>query len=691
LDGSESVIDKMSVLRASEKFGSLKAGVAETVEPATPKFGRMDAPLEEVSAAAARARNYLLTLQHPDGYWCGELEADSMLEADYIFGHVLLGTGDPGKMRRAMNEIFRYQKEDGGWSIYPGGPSNISLSVKCYLAGKLMRMSPDEPALARAREWILAHGGVVECNTFTKIYLCSIGQYDYDAVPAIPPEIVLFPNWFYFNIYEISSWSRSILVPLSILYAKKPFKKLAPEQGIDELFVGGRAGADLRLRFDRKNLVSWRNFFLAMDRLIHLAERVHIRPLRRVALNKAEKWMLGRLEMSDGLGAIYPAMLNSIIALRHLGYSLDDPQVIRAMDEFEKLGIDQPEGTPDYPVPTFRMQPAVSPVWDTAQAVFALGEADVPRNDPRLLKAVDWMLSKEVRHKGDWAVKARNAEPGGWYFEFNNEFYPDVDDTGQVLLALNKVDNPRERYQYDVSKRAIDWIFAMQCRNGGWASFDKDNTKMIFQYIPFADHNAMLDPPTVDITGRILETLATYGYTRRDKRVEKAIKFIYDQQEPDGSWFGRWGVNYLYGTFLVLRGLEAIGVWNHEPQIQQAAEWIRMVQNADGGWGESLHSYDDSGARGVGVSTPSQTAWALLGLLAAGDTRSDSVAKGTRWLLTHQQPDGSWDESLGSGASKQAIYTGTGFPRVFYLAYHYYRDYFPLLALTTYRKAMAKD
>jgi squalene-hopene/tetraprenyl-beta-curcumene cyclase len=686
----------MSAFRASGKTIAATAASPfdEDLKPeaATPRFGRIDATLQEVSAAVARARDYLLDQQHPDGYWCGELEADSMLEADYIFAHVLLGTADrdPGKLRRALNEIFRYQNEDGGWAIYSGGPSNISLSVKCYLAGKLMGMLADEPSMARARKWILAHGGVTECNTFTKIYLCSIGQYEYDAVPAIPPEIVLFPNWFYFNIYEISSWSRAILVPLSILYAKKPFKKLAPEQGIDELFVGGRENADLRLRFDRKKLVSWRNFFLVTDRIAHLAERVHIRPLRKVALKKAEKWMLERLEMSDGLGAIYPAMLNSIIALRHLGYSLDDPQVIRAMDEFEKLGIDEPNGTPDYPVPTFRMQPCVSPVWDTAQAVFALGEADVPRNDPRLLKAVDWMLSKEVRHKGDWAVKARNAEPGGWYFEHNNEFYPDVDDSGQVLLALNKVDNPRERYQYDVSKRAIDWIFAMQCRNGGWASFDKDNTKMIFQYIPFADHNAMLDPPTVDITGRILETLATYGYTRRDKRVEKAIKFIFDQQEPDGSWFGRWGVNYIYGTFLVLRGLEAIGVWNHEPQIQQAAEWIRMVQNADGGWGESCHSYDDPGTRGIGVSTPSQTAWAVLGLLAAGDTRSDSVAKGTRWLLTHQRADGSWDETMGEGRDKQAIITGTGFPRVFYLAYHYYRDYFPLLALTTYRKAMER-
>jgi squalene-hopene/tetraprenyl-beta-curcumene cyclase len=342
------------------------------------------------------------------------------------------------------------------------------------------------------------------------------------------------------------------------------------------------------------------------------------------------------------------------------------------------------------PEPTFRMTPCVSPVWDTAQAVFALGEAGVERTDPRMIKAADWMLSKEVRHKGDWAVKVRNTEPGGWYFEFNNEFYPDTDDTAQVLLALNKVDNPREGYQHKVAERAINWEFAMQCKNGGWGSFDKDNTKMIFQYIPFADHNAMLDPPTVDITGRMLEMLASYGYARGDKRVEKAIQFILREQEPDGSWFGRWGVNYIYGTFLVLRGLDAIGVDHHEPQIQQAAEWLRMVQNADGGWGETCGSYDDPNTRGVGVSTPSQTAWALLGLLAAGDDRSDSIAKGVRWLLIRQQADGSWDESIGEGALRQGIITGTGFPRVFYLAYTLYRQYFPLMALTSYRRTMER-
>lgn len=600
---------------------------------AQPRFGRIDVGLDRVRASIRGAADWLLGQQHADGYWCGELEADVMLEADYIYLHTLLGTGDAGKMQRALNEILRHQNADGGWSLYPGGPSNINYGVKSYLALKLMGWSADHPLMVKAREWILAHGGVVECNTFTKIYLCALGQYDYDAVPAIPPEIVLFPNWFYFNIYEISSWSRGILVPLTITYAKKPFKKLPAEQGIEELFVGGRANADLHLRWERK-VFSWRNFFLFWNRLAQWYERVHIRPLRRKAIRVAEQWMLERFEGSDGLGAIYPAMLNAIVALRHLGYSLDDPQMIRAVDEFEKLGIDCPEGTPDYPTPTFRMQPCFSPVWDTAQVVSSLGDAGIAPTDPRMIRAADWLFSKESRHKGDWAQKVKNVEPGGWAFFFNNIHYPDVDDTGEVLLALKAVEHPRERQQHEICQRAINWVMAMQCRNGGWASFDRDNTKMIFQYIPFADHNAMLDPPTVDITGRILEMLAAYGYTRRDKRVEAAVQFILKEQEPDGSWFGRWGVNYLYGTFLVLRGLEAIGFDQNEPAVQQSVEWVRAVQNGDGGWGETCGTYDDPAQRGVGPSTPSQTAWALLALLAGGDTRSDSVAKGVRWLVS---------------------------------------------------------
>lgn len=654
-----------------------------------PRFGRLDLGIDQIKDAIGRSVTWLLGQQDEEGFWCGELEADVMLEADYIFMHTLLGTGDPGRMQRAANEILRHQNQDGGWSLYPGGPSNVNYGVKCYFALKLMGYKADEPTMVRARERVLALGGVVECNTFTKMYLCALGQYDYDAVPAVPPEIVLFPDWFYFNIYQISAWSRAILVPLSIIYAKKPFKKIPPEQGIDELFVGGRENANLHLRWDKK-AVSWRNFFLALDRLAHLAERVHIRPLRKMALKRAERWMLGHFERSDGLGAIYPAMLNAIVALRYLGYSQDDPQMMRAMSEFERLGIDQPEGTPDYPTPTFRMQPCFSPVWDTAQVLSTLGEVGLPRTDPRLMKAADWLLSKEIRYKGDWAHNVKNVDASCWCFFFNNDHQPDVDDTGEVLLGLKSVDNPRERFQHEATQRAIKWVLAMQCKSGGWASFDKDNTKKIFESIPFADHNAMIDPPTADITGRILEMLAAYGYTGRDKPVERAIQFILKQQEPDGSWFGRWGVNYLYGTFLVLRGLQAMEFSYLEPAVQQAAEWIRMVQNADGGWGESCGTYDDASQRGVGPSTPSQTAWALLGLLAANDTRSDSVAKGVRWLTERQHEDGSWDELM-PGRNGESYYTGTGFPRVFYLGYHLYKQYFPLLALTTYRKALERE
>jgi len=638
-------------------------------------FGKIDDMLERVSVGIEKARDYLFAQQHKDGYWCGELEADTTLESDYIAIHTLLGTGNRSRMERTVPEIIRHQNADGGWPIFAGGPSNISASVKAYFALKLMGYRQDNPVLERARAKILELGGATECNTFTKIYLCFLGQYDWEAVPAVPPEIVLFPNWFWFNLYEISSWSRAILVPLSIAYAKKPFKKIPAEMGIDELFVGGRHGNHLHLKWAEKK-ISWRNFFLVLNRVVHFCERFHIRPLRYLALRKAERWMLERFEKSDGLGAIYPGILNSIVALRCLGYSTDDPQVIRALSEFEKLGIDEP-GIADHSEPTFRMQPCMSPVWDTALAMFALGESGVPKDDPRMLKAADWILSKEVRAKGDWAVKVPNVAPGGWYFEFNNEFYPDVDDSAMVLLGLDKVENPRERYQHEVSQRAIDWIFAMQCKSGGWASFDKDNTRMVFQNIPFADHNAMLDPPTVDITGRVLEMLAAYGVSGDDKRVKKAIKFVLNEQEPDGSWFGRWGVNYVYGTMLVLRGLQAMGVDHHEPYVQQGAEWLRMVQNSDGGWGESCGSYDDATTRGIGPSTPSQTAWAVMGLLAAGDTRSESVQRGILYLLEAQRPDGHWDEDE---------YTGTGFPRVFYLAYHLYRDYFPLIALSTYSR-----
>jgi squalene-hopene/tetraprenyl-beta-curcumene cyclase len=632
------------------------------------RFGKISGLGERLKGAISSAQNFLFNRQHEDGWWCGELGADTTLESDYIFLHTVLGTRDESRFQQCAREIVRHQNEDGGWPIYQGGPSNISASVKAYFALKICGHLPEEAAMAKACERILALGGAPACNTFSKIYLCALGQYDYDAVPAIPPEIVLFPNWFWFNIYEISSWSRAILIPLSICYAKKPFKKIPDEWNIDELFPEGRHGESLRLKWDQK-LIGWRNFFLVLDRLCHGFERVHIRPLRSWALKAAEKWMLERFELSDGLGAIYPSILNSIIALRCLGYSMDDPQFIRALDEFEKLGIEEGD--------TFRMQPCVSPVWDTAYALFALSESGVGSDDPRMVKAAEWMLKKQIRRKGDWSVKVPNTEPGGWYFEHNNEFYPDVDDTAQVLLALNQIETSDQRFQREAIQRGLDWELAMQCKNGGWASFDKDNNRMVFQYVPFADHNAMLDPPTVDITGRVLECLAANGFVMTDEPVGRAIEFIRREQESDGSWFGRWGVNYIYGTMCVLRGLDAIGFDDHEAMVQQATEWLRMVQNPDGGWGESIGSYDDSNQKGVGVSTPSQTAWAVLGLMAGGDYRSESLARGIAYLLDHQQEDGGWSE---------VPYTGTGFPRVFYLKYHSYPWYFPLMALAKYAR-----
>jgi squalene-hopene/tetraprenyl-beta-curcumene cyclase len=635
------------------------------------RLGKLGRLLSQVGAARDAAVQYLFSIQHEDGYWCGELEADTTLESDYILLHRLLGTGDETKLRKAAKQILRIQNLDGGWPIYDGGPSNVSATVKAYFALKLVGFKADDPVLQLAHQCIDRLGGITAINTFTKIYLCFLGQYDYNAVPAIPPEIVLFPNWFWFNLYEISSWSRAILVPLSIAYAKKPFKKIPAEMGIQELFPGGDMhNVDLRLRWDSKWL-SWRNLFLVLDAMVHFFERIHIRPLRSLAIRKAEKWMLERFEMSDGLGAIYPGIMNSIIALRCLGYSLDDPQMMRAVDEFEALGIEEET--------TFRMQPCKSPVWDTAYALFALGEAGVPGTDPRMVKAADWMLKKQITHAGDWSVKIKNVAPAGWYFEFNNEFYPDVDDTAQVILALSHAAHPNERYQHESIQRAITWVLAMQCKKGGWASFDKDNTRMVFQHVPFADHNAMLDPPTVDITGRVLEMLANYGFSREHPALRQAIQFIKKQQEDDGAWFGRWGVNFIYGTFLCLRGLEAAGEDPHEACIQQAAEWLRSIQNPDGGWGETVGSYDDPHLRGQGKSTASQTAWGILGLLAAGDTRSDSVTRGVEYLLRAQKEDGAWDDEF---------YTGTGFPKVFYLKYHMYAEYFPLLALATYLKVM---
>lgn len=618
--------------------------------------------------ALEAGRSYLLSIRQPDGHWVGELEGDTILESEYALLRLFMGCLDDERLRKITNYLRKVQRPEGGWSIYPGGPVEVSSSVKAYLVLKLAGLPADHPEMQRGREAILAAGGVTACNTFTKIYLCLFGQYDWDGAPVVPPELALLPKWFYLNLNEVSSWSRTIIVPLAIISASRPFCPLPVD--IDELFVGGRHGNHLRLQWS-KEPISWRNFFLAIDRALHFFEDRKILPWRRKALKECEQWMLARFPKTGGLGAIFPPIVNALMAMRCLGYPDDHPEVRGQWQEIEAFEIEESD--------TLRLQPCVSPVWDTALCGMALSAAGMAPDDPALVEAGEWLLERRIREKGDWAVKRPNAPVAAWYFEYANEWYPDIDDTAAVLMALDCARLPKDEEKREICGQAIEWVFAMQGRDGGWASFDVDNDRMIFTQIPFADHNAMLDPSTADITARVLEMLARYGYDRTDPRVRRAIDFIKADQEPDGAWFGRWGVNYIYGTWQVLKGLSCIGEDMSEPYIRRGAEWLRSVQNEDGGWGESCATYEDPSLRGQGPSTASQTAWALMGLIAAGDVSSEVVQRGLDYLLRTQNPDGSWDE---------ASFTGTGFPKVFYLRYHLYCKYFPVFALGMYARQL---
>lgn len=612
------------------------------------------------------ARDFLLGLQDPRGYWWGELEADTTLESDYILLEFYLGEPRPEKVRKAAHYILSRQLPDGGWNIYAGGPSNISATVKAYFALKLAGFSGQEHFMRRARERALELGGVQAANTFTKIYFSIFGQYDWDAVPAIPPELVLLPDLHYFSIYQMSSWSRAILAPLSVICAHKP-QRPAPGAEIDEIFLGGRR-ANLQLPRDPSTL-TWRNFFLSVDRILKVIERSRFKPLRQQALRRAEQWMRERFEGCEGLGAIFPAMMNSIMALDCLGYRHDDPVMEEALRAFRRFEIEAGD--------TLRMQPCFSPVWDTAIALFAAMEAGLPAESPEAVRATDWLLDLQAQGKGDWQVKRPNLHPGGWYFEFKNEYYPDIDDTAMVLLALSKARASSAGRLERAIQRGLDWMLGMQGNDGGFAAFDVDNNHAVFCQVPFADHNAMLDPACPDVTGRVLEALARFGYCKGTPQADAAIAFLKRQQEAEGCWFGRWGVNYIYGTCFALRGLRAAGEDPREAYILRAGEWLRSTQNPDGGWGESCESYDNPDLKGQGPSTPSQTAWALLGLFAGDDWESESVRRGIEYLLSSQTAEGSWQEPY---------FTGTGFPRVFYLRYHMYRHYFPLLALAEYAR-----
>ena len=648
----------------------------------TPSLQLADGLIAGSAQAVSRASEAFLKSQTEQGYWWADLTADTTLESDYILLLLWLhppkdGAWDPpcrDKVECAIKSILNRQLPDGGFNIYPGGPADVSATVKAYFALKLAGIPTGDPGMLRARDTILRLGGIQAANSYVKVNLSLFGLYPREHVPSIPPEMILLPGNF---IYQMSSWTRAIVMPLAIVHAMNPRRPVPDGFDLKEIFL---KGAPLGFRRDEK-VFTWRNVFLALDRGLKWWERHGSQTLRKRAIRRAEQWMLERTRYTDGLGAIYPPMMYAIMALDLLGYPPDHPDRIEAQHQFENLIVDDERG--------FYFQPCFSVVWDTAMAVFSLGEAGAALRDPAtaagreraLERCADWLLTKEVRRRGDWSLKRPELEPSGWYFEFANEFYPDIDDTAMVLLGLSHARAGRPEKQKACVKRAVTWLLSMQSKDGGWAAFDVDNDWKPLSGVPFADHNAMLDPTCPDITGRVLEALMAWGLDPNSEHARRAVEYLKSTQEQDGSWHGRWGVNYIYGTFLALRGLRAAGESDREAYILRAGEWLRSIQNADGGWGESCASYDN-GTFTPTRSTPSQTAWAILGLIAGGDAKSISVQRGVEFLISIQQRDGTWKEDLA---------TGTGFPRVFYLSYHMYRNAFPLLALAEFLKTREKN
>jgi squalene-hopene/tetraprenyl-beta-curcumene cyclase len=620
-----------------------------------------------------RAAACLLARQAPDGHWVGELQGDTILESEWVFLMAFLGREGDERVRKAARYVLRQQQPDGGWSNYPDGPAELSVSVKAYFALKLAGHDAEAPYMRRAREVIRGLGGAARCNSFTKFYLALLGQFPYANCPAVPPEMMLLPRWAYVNIYAMSSWTRTIVVPLSIFYAHKPVRRLPPHLGIRELFLDPPE-TPLWPHPPTRRLLTWTNFFLVADQLLKRCEG-WLGPVRAAALRRAEAWLFEHLADSDGLGAIFPPMIYTVVCLRCLGYADDSPQMRWALGQLDALMIE--EGG------TLRLQPCFSPVWDTALTLNALAAVDELRTadstpEPDLHAAIGngvrWLLAKECRRPGDWSLASPGLEPAGWFFEYQNGFYPDTDDTAMVLMALGRTGLASGR---PAAERGLRWLLGMQNRDGGWAAFDREINRELLTRVPFADHNAMLDPSCPDITGRALEALGCHGYGPDHPRVQKALAFLERTQEPAGGWPGRWGVNYVYGTWQVLAGLGSIGYDVRRPMVRRAVAWLKGVQQPGGGWGESCRSYDDPAFAGVGTPTASQTAWALLGLIAAGEAESDAVAAGVDYLLATQGADGNWQEEQ---------FTGTGFPKVFYLKYHMYSLYFPLMALARYAR-----
>jgi len=680
-----SIPDRFSIEPLSPPSLRLVSDKPAIAEPPSRRPTAQGGQLDAVEDAVRRSQAWFLSRQHAEGHWVAELEADTTLTSEYLMLRRLLDRVDPERERKAVRYLRAAQLPDGGWPIYYGGPSEISASVKAYFALKLSGVSGDEPFMLRARNCIRQKGGVVQANVFTKITLALFDQYDWEGIPHMPVELMFLPNWFYFNIYAISYWSRAVLIPLLIVFAHRPVCRIPKEQGIEELYV-----------FPRTELRYWKyppfnkdqkwftphNIFVALDALLKLYDHMPLMWLREKALHRAATWMLEHIKGSGGLGAIYPAMANSIMALQCLGYHADDPLVRKALKEIEDLEVYDTVSIADQRVEALHLQPCHSPIWDTSLLMNALVETGMPQDHPALQRGAAYLISRQTKAIGDWIVSAPKAEPGGWYFQGENELYPDVDDSAVVLMALSKVTMPDPLELQDSIRKGAAWVVAMQGSDGGWGAYDKDNNRIVFNYIPFADHHALLDPSTADLTGRCLEMLAALGYDRSHSSVAPALAFLKHEQEPDGSWYGRWGVNYIYGTWSVLAGLRAIGEDLSQPYIRRAVAWLESRQNPDGGWGESCLSYAEPAFAGKGESAPSQTAWALLGLMSAGMSDSFSVARGVQFLLRHQMKDGSWEE---------VRHTGTGFPRVFYLRYHWYCQYFPLWALAMYRNLRTRN
>ena len=619
--------------------------------------------LDRVDHAVAGAQAALLRRQNPDGHWVFELEADATIPAEYVLLEHFLDRIEPELERKIGVYLRQTQGAHGGWPLFHDGAFNISASVKAYFALKIIGDDPAAPHMLRAREAILAAGGAERANVFTRAQLALFGEVPWRAVPVMPVELVLLPRWFPFHLDKVSYWSRTVIVPLAVLMARKPRARNPRGVHVPELFRTPPAQIRDWIRGPFRS--GWVRFFKHLDAVLQVVEPAFPAALRRRAEAWAVRFVTERLNGEDGLGAIYPAMANTVMMFDTLGYPPDHPDAATAWASVRKLLVIEEDRA--------YCQPCLSPVWDTGLAGHAIAEAEGAAS-PAVAHAADWLRGKQVLDVvGDWARARPDAVPGGWAFQYENPHYPDVDDTAVVGMLLHRQGDPSHA---EAIARARDWIVGMQCRGGGWGAFDADNDKMFLNHIPFADHGALLDPPTADVTARCVSFLAQIGMAADDPVLARALAWLRAEQMPDGSWFGRWGTNYIYGTWSVLCALNAAGVAADDPAMRRATAFLLATQREDGGWGEDNETYAEAPAGTYHRSNPSQTAWALLGLMAAGEAAHPAVARGIAWLAAHQGADGEWEE---------APYTAVGFPRVFYLRYHGYRLFFPLFALARYR------